>query len=122
MSEARQLEPLPREPSVKSDELDVLGLPPLPPGPKDASPMAVSAHAPSRPSAEITHTAHSRALQSLDKASHKALIFLVIGLVSFVIGIGAAAAVVTGALDLQTGWVKEALSLLKQAAKFVLSK
>jgi len=120
--EARQLESLPREPSVQSDELDVLGLPPLPPGPKDATPMAVSAHAPTQHSTEFPHSVHSRALQRIDQASHNALIFLVIGLVAFAMGIGVAAAVVTGALDLQTGWVKEALSLMKQAAKFVLSK
>ena len=120
MSEARQLPP--REPTVTNEELDVVGLPPLPAARPRPEAVAVSAHAPSGQATEIPRTAHSRALQTIDNASHKALIFLVVGLLAFVAGVSVAAAVVTGALDLQTGWVKEAMSLLKQAAKYVLSK
>jgi hypothetical protein len=52
----------------------------------------------------------------LDRASAVLLALLVVGLLAFVAGIALASAILTGVLDLQTGWVKD---LLHSAKDFV---
>lgn len=117
MTAARQLDPQPqREPTVTEDDLGLLGLPPLPANPDR---MTIAAHAASQHSAEIPH---SVAMKRIDQASHKVLILFIVGLIAFAGGVGVATAVVTGAVDLESGWVKDAIGLLKQAAKIVLNK
>jgi hypothetical protein len=53
----------------------------------------------------------------LDRFSNMMMVLFVSGLFSFLLGIAAAAAVVLGLLDLQTGWVKDLLKTLKELAK-----
>lgn len=53
----------------------------------------------------------------LDRFSNGLMVLFLSGVFSFLIGTAAAAAVVLGLLDLETGWVKDLLKTLKELAK-----
>lgn len=102
MSEARKLPPVPEhEPTVleiaPAAELPVL------PGEKAASTAAPK-------------TNHSVAAERVGRATNVLLILFMVGLAAFILGIAVASAVITGALDLNTGWVKDLLNAIKDLA------
>lgn len=102
MSEAIKLPPIPeRDPPI-------LALVPA-----DALPSAPSSDAPPQAAQLAKQTKTSG---RLGRATNVVLILFVVGLVAFIAGIAVASVVVSGAVDLNTGWVKDLLQAIKELA------
>jgi hypothetical protein len=82
----------------------------------DSKPLAKKRRATREERAEALAELPGR-MPFLDRFSNMMMVLFVSGLFSFLLGIAAAAAVVLGLLDLQTGWVKDLLKTLKELAK-----
>jgi hypothetical protein len=129
MSQARQIEPKlppPPDPDHRPEWLGVAdgSMPHLPPLPEAALKTAELPEA-------VLKTAELPPLTTLRirsgrprarRAFNIVLILFLVGLAAFVLGIAIAYAVISGALDMQTGWLKEALGSFKDLAHHYTGK